>query len=634
MQVYQLKPGIKAVGGLHVIGTERHTSRRIDNQLRGRSGRQGDPGSSRFYCSLQDDLLKMFMGEWTINVFKKIGMEYGEAIESKMLTRGIERAQKKVEERNYLARKNLLEYDEVMDRQRLTFYGMRQQVLEGRHIEQVIWDMIGKAIEDAVDKYVTQDYVAANIAEWTRSNFHVTVDSAELKGVRRFIDVEDYIKNQAKLEVETTITQTLGEYLGESPDDPSQWDLKSLSKMAAAEYHAQLSESQIRKMDANELEMTLKDSALAHIDSQDVSGISVYLEPDFSARALCQWADEKFGVKVNVDELMLDRERQLFKPADQIVALIDARARESYSRREIEYPVDHMLAMVGAGEVTQIDNPYAADFVRTWSKFKYEHDLPLEHIQQSPIRQIRDELIGQQEAFLIDGLLDKHVDTIMAAGDLDAVAKAFNERFGQKVLARDLDPVTAETRKGTKEIDEDKSGTVTSRDIVLRRARSILRDELTRLEQYVLISIFDQSWKDHLYAMDVLKGGIGLQGYAERDPRVIYKREGYKFFEQMLQGIRDKVTDLIFRVRVEGKEVTTKSAYNVRAAEHAVSDNYGVGDNVRETQAALSEEGGAEKPAAPAVVKTIVRDQPKVGRNDPCPCGSGKKYKNCHGVND
>src|SRR5439155_9015550 len=133
-----IKPTKEAleVGGLHVVATERHTARRIDNQLRGRSGRQGDPGSSRFYVSLQDDLMKLFAGEWTIKVLGWLGMEEGMAIEDKRISKGILRAQKKVEERNFLARKNLLEYDEVMNHQRTSFYGMRQQVLEGRDVDQ------------------------------------------------------------------------------------------------------------------------------------------------------------------------------------------------------------------------------------------------------------------------------------------------------------------------------------------------------------------------------------------------------------------------------------------------------------------------------------------------------------------
>ena len=119
------------MGGLHIIGTERHESRRIDNQLRGRAGRQGDPGSSRFFLSLEDDLMRKFAGEWVSAVLTRLGMQEGEAIESKMVSRRIEGAQKKVEERNFDIRKNLLEYDEVMDEQRKRVYSFRQSLLDG-----------------------------------------------------------------------------------------------------------------------------------------------------------------------------------------------------------------------------------------------------------------------------------------------------------------------------------------------------------------------------------------------------------------------------------------------------------------------------------------------------------------------
>ena len=122
---------VKAAGGLHIIGTERHEARRIDLQLRGRCGRQGDPGSSRFFLSLEDDLMRIFAGEWVKNVLTRLGMQDGEAIESRMVTRRVEAAQKKVEERNFDVRKNLLEYDEVMDEQRKRVYGFRQKILDG-----------------------------------------------------------------------------------------------------------------------------------------------------------------------------------------------------------------------------------------------------------------------------------------------------------------------------------------------------------------------------------------------------------------------------------------------------------------------------------------------------------------------
>jgi preprotein translocase subunit SecA len=179
---------------------------------------------------------------------------------------------------------------------------------------------------------------------------------------------------------------------------------------------------------------------------------------------------------------------------------------------------------------------------------------------------------------------------------------------------------------------------------VLRAARNFYRRELTDLEQFVLIQIFDQSWKDHLYAMDMLRGGVGLIAFAEKDPRIIYKKEGYAFFQQMMSGVREKVTDLIFKARVVG-QTQTRSAYRETAAVHEDVGGYGVGENVQRTAAELSagmappsEEtaasggGGGRGEEGPVAVKQIVNATPKVGRNDLCPCGSGKKYKKCHGA--
>src|SRR5208337_3438407 len=120
-----------AAGGLHIFGTERHEARRIDNQLRGRAGRQGDPGSSRFYLSLEDDLMRIFAKEWVSTLLQRLGMEEGVPIESRMITRRIEAAQKAVEGQNFEARKHLLEYDDVMNKQREAVYGLRRRLLEG-----------------------------------------------------------------------------------------------------------------------------------------------------------------------------------------------------------------------------------------------------------------------------------------------------------------------------------------------------------------------------------------------------------------------------------------------------------------------------------------------------------------------
>ena len=145
----------KAAGGLKIIGTERHESRRIDNQLRGRSGRQGDPGESRFYLSLEDDLLRLFGSERLMTVFNTLGVEDGEQIEHKMLSSAIEKAQKKIESNNFGIRKNLLEYDQVMNEQREIIYGERRRVLDGESMRDTVYSMITEYVENTVDRFVS-----------------------------------------------------------------------------------------------------------------------------------------------------------------------------------------------------------------------------------------------------------------------------------------------------------------------------------------------------------------------------------------------------------------------------------------------------------------------------------------------
>ena len=627
-------------GGLHVIGTERHTARRIDNQLRGRGGRQGDHGSSRFYVSLQDELMKMFAGEWTIKVLGFLGMEEGMAIEDKRISKGILRAQKKVEERNFLARKNLLEYDEVMDHQRSNFYKMRQSVLLGTAIADVIWSMIGESIEDAVDKYVTQDYIAATVAEWARVNFDIVVDPVDLRGMRRIEDLEEFVRNAARAEVETNLGVTLQEYMGEDPEDPNDWDTKGLASWAMSKFQVQVSQSQLKKMNPQSVEELLKEAALHQINQRDMSSLLKYLEPNYAMQALCDWAREKFGIAVSPEELSADITRGQAKPASEIVALIDERAHAAYAPREIEYPVDHTMTFAfGDGTSTDV-NPYGVDYVRAWAMAKFGIDLSAEHIRGLSPRKVRDELIGYQQKWLHDGKLEEEVDQLITANpEPAALAKAVNARFATRITADEIE----QAKDGTLSIGSNGDRhAVSLRDLLIAQGRAFLRKEMTDLEQFVLIQIFDQSWKDHLYAMDMLKAGIGLQAFAEKDPRIVYKKEGFRYFEEMMAGIRDKVTDLIFRARIGRATPQPRSNYRVTEARHEVSSNYGVAENVRETAGAVAAAPNRNEMSAATNepqgegatrVKQIVREQPKVGRNDLCPCGSGKKYKKCCGAN-
>jgi preprotein translocase subunit SecA len=583
--------------------------------------------------SLQDELMKMFAGEWTIKVLGWLGMEEGMAIEDKRISKGILRAQKKVEERNYLARKNLLEYDEVMDHQRTIFYGMRQQVLEGRDVGQIIWDMIGDSIADAVDKYLGKDYVAAVVSEWSRINFDVTIDPHDLRGFRRLEDLEDYIKNQARAEAETNISATLVEFMGEDPESSADWDTKGLSSWAMSKYRVNVSQAQLRKMEYGELEDRIKEAAIEQIEKRDCAPLLKYLEPLYAETELAAWAREKFNIEVKPREFIEDESGPhgtVRKQLGDITALIEERARAAYAKRELEYPVDHVLTALYGSDNASTDDPYLAQPLHDWALVKYHVDLPLNHIRSTSVRKLREELTALQKEFMQGDKVEKEVDALIAANpDQNQLIRAFNERFFQRLNLKDLLGKQTESVDGA--VDQ-----VPMRDILIRKARSIFRQELTDLEQYVLISIFDTSWKDHLYAMDMLKTGIGLQAFAEQDPRVMYKKEGYEFFQQMMAGVRDKVTDLIFRARLAGP-AEARNAYNATEAIHEETGNYGVAENLREIAAAdpAHEQQQAHSGDGEAAVATkpIVRETPKVGRNDLCPCGSGKKYKKCCGAN-
>ncbi|MGA2497350.1 MAG: preprotein translocase subunit SecA [Tepidisphaeraceae bacterium] len=635
-EVWELAPHRKVAGGLHVIGTERHTARRIDNQLRGRSGRQGDPGSSRFYVSLEDELMKLFAGEWTIKVLGWLGMEEGMAIEDKRISKGILRAQKKVEERNFSIRKNLLEYDEVMDYQRTQFYGMRQRVLEGRQVDEIIWGMIGHAVEDALRSYIDEDYVAACVCEWAKTNFSLSnLEPSDYSGLKTLVDLENFIKGHARTDVESDISSLLTEYMGEDRE-AREWDTKSLVSEAMRRYQVNLSQGQLKKMSPDEVEQMLIIAASEQIDKRDCAPLAQFIEPFYAEKQLANWAREKFSLKIDPMEMIADPERHVRKPSEQIAELIETRARQVYAQREIEYPIDHLLTYVYGGDGASADDPYRAEYVQAWAVQRYREELSLDEIRslaRSPEqRRLRDRLIGLQEQYLEDGRIDKDVDEMLARQlEPAALAKAFNERFVTKLSAADVsetrDLPTDDPLVMRKELP---------RDRMIQAARGFFRRELSELEQFVLISIFDQSWKDHLYAMDMLRSSIGLVGFAEKDPRVVFKKEGHRYFQEMMEAVRAKVTDLIFRARLAGP-VQARSAYQVTAATHQDAGGYGVGENIQQYggAAAPQQEGQPQAVGSEAsvVTKPIVNEGPKVGRNDPCPCGSGRKYKKCCGRN-
>ena len=372
---------VKAAGGLHIIGTERHESRRIDNQLRGRAGRQGDPGSSRFYLSLDDPLLRIFAGDRVRSIMDRLKMPEGEAIEAGIVTRSIESAQRKVEARNFDIRKQLLEYDDVSNDQRKVIYQQRNELLEAHDITETISAMRHGVVTEVVRQFVPEGSIE------------------------------------------------------------EQWDVP-------------------------ELEEALRND--------------------------------------------------------------------------------------------------------------WQLDLAIQ------------EMVNESSS-------------ITAEEILDAVTTAADEQYEAKVAM-------------------------------------VGRESFSAFERSVMLQTVDRLWREHLAALDHLRQGIHLRGYAQKNPKQEYKREAFELFAAMLEAIKQEVTRVVMNVQIQSPEQLEEAA-------EQIEERGGHLENVEYQHADYAEAGAPVANVAAAAAATATADMvgsamthsgpggemPKVGRNDPCPCGSGKKYKQCHG---
>jgi len=350
-------------GGLYVIGTERHESRRIDNQLRGRSGRQGDAGETRFFLSMDDSLMRIFGSERISNMMQRVGMEEGEAIESRLVSRVIENAQRKVEGHNFDIRKQLLEYDDVANEQRKLVYSERNELMSTEDVSENVEGMREEVVDLVVDR--------------------------------------------------TIPPQSL----------PEQWDVEQL-----------------------------------------------------------------------------------------------------------------------------------------------EDDLKLEFAVELPVKQWLDDDKGLYEETLRDRILE----------EVEAAYRAKEEQYGPEIIRH--------------------------------------------LEKVIMLQTLDTQWKEHLSEMDYLRQGIGLRGYAQKNPKQEYKREAFEMFTAMLDRVKTEVVTILAKVTLrEESEVDELERRQQQAAQRDLELQH------------ADASSAAPEPAAAAEATTFVREQPKVGRNEPCPCGSGKKFKQCHG---
>ncbi len=516
---------VEQLGGLHVIGTERHESRRIDNQLRGRSGRQGDRGSTRFFVGLDDDLMKMFAGETTMRILARIGMKEGDSIEHPMLTKSVERAQRKVEERNFQIRKNILEYDEVMEHQRQSFYGLRQRTLEGRDIKGLILEFIRDSVDSAVNEYLDPDHWAERVAEEARKAMNASVEPSRVRGVDR-ADVKERVKRVAKQDARETVAVTIGEYLpgGEASEE----DVSGLASWARQHFGVEVSAEELQGLGAKAAGDLIADRAAERLEQADLSSLDKFLVENYGAHELCRWAKSVFGVEVSVDELTGTPEKRA-GAGD----LLFGRFEEMYRKKEIEYPVEFSMELTAGLMAYSPDQALAQ--LAGWARSRFGLDWDLEKIRSMGPMEIRDALLAASRERLASG----KAEALLAEGSACDTREALEAFFAEKLGA----PPPPEWLFAGKSPEE-------RREAVRGRVEMAARAEMFRFEQFVLLEVLDQAWKDHLYAMDQLRDSINYRAFSQQDPRIEYKREGSALFREFERGVREKVAELVFRVRL------------------------------------------------------------------------------------
>jgi len=610
---------VARMGGLHIIGTERHEARRIDLQLRGRCGRQGDPGTSRFYLSLEDDLMRIFAGEWVKNVLTRLGMEDGQAIESRMVSRRIEGAQKKVEERHFEARKSLLEYDEVMDEQRKRVYSYRQAILEGTDCRQLILDMIRQQVEHYLSQFLAKDYGESSFAEWAGKQLGVELDARDFRSVD-FQVADGYAKDLAERMAEGQVLDAIEENLPEDVEE-TEWNWEALAKWANSRWHLSLRDRDLKKVGRNEVSELLLEKAREAIHKIDLSAGAKFLEPDFGLQTVCSWVKYKFGLQLDLEEI------RTLDPA-AMINLVYSRAEKAYHEKEVEFPV-----MAGLYHFTTRDanghKRYDRERLADWAKQRFGVELSLEDLKNKQRHEIRALLVeqshraaAQAQQVLEDGR--KRLEQLFdSQADADPSQRPVHSNGHLQALSDWLKPEL------NYELSPDEMLALQRNELEQRLTAAVddrFRPEMRKMERALVLQLLDTAWKDHLLVMDHLRSSIGLRGYAQVDPKVEYKREGMRTFDNMWKSVGERVTDLVFRME-QLDEGFVGSTWTETAAVHEQAAS--ASEIAEQHQAAIdgSQTQSDKKP------EPIRNREPRIGRNDPCPCGSGKKYKQCHGRN-
>ncbi len=601
---------VEEMGGLHIIGTERHESRRIDNQLRGRAGRQGDNGSSRFFLSLEDDLMKMFAGKKTLYVLSKLGMKEGDAIEHPMLSRSVENAQRKVEERNFTIRKNILEYDEPMEHQRQSFYAIRQPVLEGEGIKTRIFEYIEESVRDEAARLLAADYRGRCISEWISENLGVLIESDRL-GRKDREDLHALVRADYLEESSAILANTCNEYLADDLER-ADWDVEGFTGWAKEEYGAELDPEWVRTAERREVVQRIETAMEKRIAAVDLAPLDRFLRKEYGAEELVAWANNRLGTSFQPD--IVTGAADSDEAADR---LLEA-AREAYRRREIEYPIDYAVDHTTS---SMKSNPQQAlQQFCAWVRSRYELNWSPSALPSTDPTELRRLLVEQGDRYGEERIAERSRQALDAAGgEIEKLDEWFQADCMIQLTEREREEAVAEGFEV----------------FVPRRIEELLRAELSQFERWIMLQILDSTWKDHLHSMDQIRDAIGFRAFSQRDPRIEFKRESARLFDEMEENLRERVTDIAFKGRLQAPAARTapaaapetaarssqpppstpapaaKPSVAAAAAMLAESDAGGTEEQRRDLeiaeQAGTSEAAAAAKPGAKA---------PAIGRNE------------------
>ena len=559
---------VAEAGGLHVIGTERHESRRIDLQLRGRSGRQGDPGSSRFFLSLEDDLMRIFAGDWVKNMLQRMGMQKGESIENRFVSKRIEGAQKKVEERNFDIRKNLLEYDEVMDDQRKRVYSYRQRILDGYNCRGSDPGNDRPATRP-LDRRVSRPRLplGANPRTGPAQGYGIDVETAAIRNMDRE-QLESYLRDEARQQAEDILQEQIEENLPEEVEDKREWNWLALSKMVNRHWGLNTNDSELKKIGRENVFGELNQRVEPRHRQGGLFGPTrsswkrtIPAEPcavgcNTSSRSICRprtWPTS-------------NRSKSTKKSASSVRTAL-RRKRSHVPRRGGHDELPARTASTAGGE------KYNKEKLVGWANDRFHSHLTVDELKGKSLQDIEQILADCSRKYLEGGEAALKLD--------DYLDRAYGERNGRDPREDVLqDPVALPqlTRWAKSEleaeIDPHELESLTREDArrrVLAEYDKRYRPELCQAERALVLEVLDQSWKDHLYYMDHLRSGIGLVGYAQKDPKVEYKREGRKAFNAMWDRIGQQVTQAIFRLEKQSPEFVG-SLWEITATHHAEAD--------------------------------------------------------------